>query len=97
MILTLNNATITNDLFSWDVFYIAYKIKSIRISSSLTYLVTCYNEDVRQLVLMNTLTEGDADIVYNTTTFTVSFRNVPVPNRYASSNITELEIELIEA
>jgi len=97
MILTLANSTATNDILSWDIPYPIYKIKTIRVASSgAPYLVASYNEDIRQLLLLNTLSDGDADIVYTTPSFTVSFKNGRLPNFFGLSNITELEIELIE-
>jgi len=98
MRLTLLNSTETNDILSWEVPYSNYKIKTIRFASTLDnpYLIASYNEDVRQIVLVNSMNEGDTEIVYNTTFFTVSFKIGFIPKPCSLSNITEVEIELVE-
>ncbi len=98
MILNLTNATSANEILTWEVPYPSYKIKTIRFESTqgMYYLVACYNEDVHQLVVRAELVEGDADIVYTTTSFTVSFCQGLNHAAYPLSNITQLEIELTE-
>ena len=98
MRLTLLNSTETNDILSWEVPYPNYKIKTIRFVSTLDnpYLIASYNEDVRQIVSTNTINDGDTDIVYNTAVFTISFKIGFIPKPFSLSNITEVEIELLE-
>jgi hypothetical protein len=72
MNLTLANATLQDNVYSWEVSFSHYKIQSITVSSSTELFNAKYNDDVEQFIMSErtdscpTVFSGDFSVCFFT-------------------------------
>jgi len=88
MNLTLANATLQDNVYSWAVSFSHYKIQSIKVSSSTELFKAKYNDDVVQFIMSERTDSCPAVFSGN---FSVYF--------FTSSfvDVQDIQIELVES
>jgi hypothetical protein len=88
MNLTLANATLQDNVYSWAVSFSHYKIQSIKVSSSTELFTAKYNDDVEQFI-MNERTDSCPAVFSGN--FSVCFFTYPP---FMFVDVQDIQIEL---